>query len=91
MSHHYRPVAGVWQLIWSLNGSQRIHAFVWLVHRDRLLTNKLNVARALGKNDTCTACGLFKETVLRSLRDCPRVRAMWEEIVQRARTINILL
>lgn len=77
MSQH-----GVWFGEW--RGPQRIRAFWWLVRHDHhLLTNKLLVATGLCRTDACTACALTEETVLRALGDCPRVRAMWEEIVPR--------
>ncbi|KAL4363202.1 hypothetical protein GQ457_04G035220 [Hibiscus cannabinus] len=60
-----------WACIWSLPVTQRIRMFLWLVLRQRLLTNGERVRRGISSNPSCSCCGCYNESILHILRDCP--------------------
>ncbi|KAK9020995.1 hypothetical protein V6N11_011006 [Hibiscus sabdariffa] len=73
-----------WACIWSLPVTQRIRMFLWLVLRQRLLTNGERVRRGLSFDPSCSCCGCYNETILHILRDCPPVRSFWQSIIPQA-------
>ncbi|CAA0838661.1 Unknown protein [Striga hermonthica] len=52
----------IWKYIWSWSGPQRIRQFMWLVVKDRLLTNDECFCRHLAESATCVLCGATRET-----------------------------
>ncbi|KAK9030203.1 hypothetical protein V6N11_031633 [Hibiscus sabdariffa] len=70
-----------WSSIWSLPVAQRDRMFLWLVLRQRLMTNVERVRRGLSSNPSCSSCGCYSETILHILRDCPPVRSFWKSII----------
>ncbi|KAK8519829.1 hypothetical protein V6N12_003800 [Hibiscus sabdariffa] len=55
--------------------------FLWLVLRQRLMTNVERVRRGLSSDPSCSSCGCYSETILHILRDCPLVRFFWKSII----------
>ncbi|KAK8478769.1 hypothetical protein V6N11_065391 [Hibiscus sabdariffa] len=70
-----------WSSIWSLPVAQRARMFLWLVLRQRLMTNVERVRRGLSSDPSCSSCGCYSETILHILRDCPPVRSFWKSII----------
>ncbi|KAK9011773.1 hypothetical protein V6N11_039855 [Hibiscus sabdariffa] len=70
-----------WSSIWSLPVAQRVRMFLWLVLRQRLMTNVERVRRGLSSDPSCSSCGCYSETILHILRDCPPVRSFWKSII----------
>ncbi|KAL4285040.1 hypothetical protein GQ457_16G029350 [Hibiscus cannabinus] len=70
-----------WSSIWSLPVAQRVRMFLWLVLRQRLMTNVERVRRGLSSDPSCSSCGCYSETILHILRDCPLVRSFWKSII----------
>ncbi|KAK8556750.1 hypothetical protein V6N12_003145 [Hibiscus sabdariffa] len=62
-----------WSSIWSLPVVQRVRMFLWLVLRQRLMTNVERVRRGLSSDPSCSSCGCYSETILHILCDCPPV------------------
>ena len=60
----------VWSLIWRWSGPHYIQNFLWLVAKNRLLTNVERVRRHLGGSEICSVCGSDIESVSHVLRDC---------------------
>ncbi|KAK8600074.1 hypothetical protein V6N12_049933 [Hibiscus sabdariffa] len=58
--------------------------FLWLVLRQRLLTNVERVRRGLSFDPSCSSCGCYNKTILHILRDCPLVRSFWQSIIPQA-------
>ncbi|KAK8486111.1 hypothetical protein V6N12_010315 [Hibiscus sabdariffa] len=73
-----------WACIWSLPVTQQIRMFLWLVLRQRLLTNVERVRRGLSSDPSCSCCGCYNESILHILRDCPPVRSIWQSIIPQA-------
>ncbi|KAL4284332.1 hypothetical protein GQ457_16G009900 [Hibiscus cannabinus] len=61
-----------WSKIWRLPVPQRIRVFMWLVFRQRLLTNAERFRRHLTLSDSCPLCHSAPETIDHMLRTCPR-------------------
>ncbi|KAK8601199.1 hypothetical protein V6N12_051041 [Hibiscus sabdariffa] len=55
--------------------------FLWLVLRQRLLTNAERVRRGMSFDPSCSCCGCFTETILHILRDCPPMRSFWQSLI----------
>lgn len=47
----------------------------------RLLTNEFRASQCMGNSTVCSGCRLEDETVLHSLRDCPRLKEVWDELL----------
>ncbi|KAK8992787.1 hypothetical protein V6N11_048857 [Hibiscus sabdariffa] len=85
----YRDLVGMawdhpdslWSNIWSLTVPQRIRTFLWLVVRERLLTNIERSRCFMTLDSSCPSCGCFSETILHILRDCPTIQCLWQSIV----------
>ncbi|KAL4278084.1 hypothetical protein GQ457_03G008110 [Hibiscus cannabinus] len=71
-----------WSKIWRLPVPQRICVFMWLVFRQRLLTNAERFRRHLTLSDSCPLCHSAPETIDHMLRTCPRARHGWEAIIR---------
>ncbi|KAK8476102.1 hypothetical protein V6N11_071089 [Hibiscus sabdariffa] len=70
-----------WTGIWSLPVAQRVRMFLWLVLRQRLLTNAERARRGMSSDPSCSCCGFFNETILHILRDCPPMRSFWQSLI----------
>ncbi|KAK9005760.1 hypothetical protein V6N11_043180 [Hibiscus sabdariffa] len=73
-----------WSCIWSLPIAQRVRMFLWLVLRQRLMTNVERVRRGLSTDPSYSSCGCYNETILHILRDCPPVCSCWQSIIPQA-------
>ncbi|KAL4335605.1 hypothetical protein GQ457_07G017880 [Hibiscus cannabinus] len=71
-----------WSKIWRLPVPQRIRVFMWLVFRQRLLTNAERFRRHLTLSDSCPLCHSAPETIDHMLRTCPRARHGWEAVIR---------
>lgn len=69
-----------WNRIRKLEMSERIRSFIWVLHHDRLLTNHRISAVGFGV-DGCQCCGAVFKSSLHALRDCNKVRGVWESLV----------
>ncbi|KAI7995329.1 putative ribonuclease H protein [Camellia lanceoleosa] len=72
---------GDWQQIWRTKGPNRWKHFTWLARRDRLLTNAMKHQRHLSVDSSCPICLHHAETSLHALRDCPRAKQVWSELI----------
>ncbi|GLU12078.1 hypothetical protein SLE2022_287860 [Rubroshorea leprosula] len=66
-----------WKWVWKLRCSERVRMFVWLLLRNRVLTNAVRYERHLAASSTCPRCGGESETALHLLRDCPFAIQVW--------------
>ncbi|CAA0816163.1 Polynucleotidyl transferase- ribonuclease H-like superfamily protein [Striga hermonthica] len=69
----------LWRVIWKWGGPQRIRQFMWLVANNRLMTNSERFRRYLAPSPTCELCGAAPETLLHTLRDCPKAAQIWRK------------
>ncbi|KAK9030111.1 hypothetical protein V6N11_031542 [Hibiscus sabdariffa] len=74
-SHDVQPlweaVDSKWSHFWSLPVTDCIRLFLWLVLRERLMTNEERCHRGLTLEPLCLSCGCVRETILHVLRDWP--------------------
>ncbi|GLT57721.1 hypothetical protein SLA2020_306730 [Shorea laevis] len=66
-----------WLWVWKLRCSERVRMFLWLILRNRVLTNAFRFERHLASSPICPRCGGEPETSLHLLRDCPFATQVW--------------
>ncbi|CAA0836031.1 Polynucleotidyl transferase- ribonuclease H-like superfamily protein [Striga hermonthica] len=71
----------LWTAIWTWPGPPRIRTFLWLLKRNRLLTNSERCRRHLTSSDVCIVCGLAVETALHVVRDCSLAKEIWRSLL----------
>ncbi|KAK8298923.1 hypothetical protein V6Z12_D05G288400 [Gossypium hirsutum] len=71
----------VWQQIWTLKCPQRVRIFLWLVCKEKLLTNAERKQRTLTKDKLCQICHAPHESILHILRDCKAIISVWKRLI----------
>ncbi|KAK9003200.1 hypothetical protein V6N11_060766 [Hibiscus sabdariffa] len=71
-----------WDLIWRFKIPEHIHYFIWIVMRDRLLTNESGYHMNHTDDPSCHLCGAFTESALHILRDCALTTPLWPSLLQ---------
>ncbi|KAL4384144.1 hypothetical protein GQ457_15G026400 [Hibiscus cannabinus] len=74
-----------WSWVWSLAVTPRIRMFIWLVLKQRLMTNEERCRRGFSFDASCPSCGCVSESITHILRDCPPTRSLWQSIVPQDR------
>ncbi|MBA0735302.1 hypothetical protein Gogos_019163, partial [Gossypium gossypioides] len=59
-----------WNVPWKVHGPQRVQIFLWLVLKQRLLTQEELLRRGFGSDARCLICGHDVEDVIHVVRDC---------------------
>ncbi|GLT28349.1 hypothetical protein SLA2020_032890 [Shorea laevis] len=67
-----------WKWVWKLQCLEKIKLFVWLLQRNRVLTNSVRFERHFATTPVCPRCEQEPETPLHLLRDCFHSRLIWE-------------
>ncbi|KAK8508691.1 hypothetical protein V6N12_032686 [Hibiscus sabdariffa] len=55
--------------------------FIWLLLKQRLMTNEERCQRGFSLDASCPCCGCVSESIIYILRDCPPTRSLWHSIV----------
>ncbi|MBA0871041.1 hypothetical protein Goshw_020529 [Gossypium schwendimanii] len=84
MWNRLNPVDNKWRLAWSFVGLQRVRQFLWLVFKERLLTNVKRFRRGMVGNHSCLLCGNSVESIIHVLRDCSKARGLWKQIIPKS-------
>ncbi|KAE8690784.1 hypothetical protein F3Y22_tig00110893pilonHSYRG00506 [Hibiscus syriacus] len=71
-------VDSTWKRIWTIKLPQRLRFFLWLILKEKVMTNFERSKRMLTDNPSCPACNCPSETILHVLRDCPYARMVWD-------------
>ena len=71
-----------WKKLWRWQGPERVCSFLWLLSKQKLLTNKERKTHGMTRNDLCPRCGLKSETALHMVRDCELVSNLWLSIIK---------
>lgn len=66
-----------WKLIWSTQTPEKIKYFLWLIGWERLPTRPLLRSRNIDVPNHCPFCPNEHESILHTLRDCPRAYEFW--------------
>ncbi|KAK5831685.1 hypothetical protein PVK06_015483 [Gossypium arboreum] len=77
----WNPKEATWSMLWKIPGPQRVKHFIWLILKQRLLTNSERVMRGIAQDATCHLCSYIKEYTLHVLRDCSFAREIWHNII----------
>lgn len=68
---------GLYQQIWKLSTSPKIHHFIWRCVSDALPTAATMRKRHISKDGSCGRCAMDKETANHILFKCPYARLVW--------------
>lgn len=69
------------KLIWKLRSPQRVRTFLWLLIREKILTNAERVQRGMSSYSCSEQCGNFLESAIRVVRDCGVARSVWNSLL----------
>ncbi|KAL4354865.1 hypothetical protein GQ457_06G014830 [Hibiscus cannabinus] len=85
------PVSNAaWKAIASFRGLQRIKTFLWLLAKERLLTNDERVRRHLSSDARCEACGAAVESAHHIFWVCPIAVAVWRGLIKRDKWVDFM-
>ncbi|CAA0834018.1 Unknown protein, partial [Striga hermonthica] len=87
---HNANTRRIWKEVWSWTGPQRIRQFMWLIVKERLLTNGERFRRHLAESAACELCGSAQETILHCLRDCPHAEQTWRRLIPYQHQSNLV-
>ncbi|KAK9037445.1 hypothetical protein V6N11_022356 [Hibiscus sabdariffa] len=73
---------GVWKVVSGFRGLQRIKSFLWLLAKDKLLTNVERVRCYITVNGRCDAYGASMESTHHLFRECQIVVAVWKGLIK---------
>jgi ribonuclease HI len=68
-----------WSWIWNLKLPENIRHFVWIIMHGKLPTNCTRVTHHISTDKSCYRCGAANETILHTLRDCPKAMQVWND------------
>lgn len=66
-----------WKLLWCLKIQSRVRVFIWLIARDRILTNYSRWRWKLTADPVCYLCGDGAKSTLHAIKDCVVARDVW--------------
>ena len=72
-SNYNRQLDNVLRKNWRWKGLERVRMFLWILCKQRLLTNSIRRERHMALEDSCPRCGLYSESVMHMVRDCAKV------------------
>ncbi|KAE8736080.1 Detected protein of unknown function [Hibiscus syriacus] len=70
-------VGSIWSLLASYKGLPRVKSLLWLICKNKLLSNEERVRRHMANHSACSICGATVESVSHIFRDCVIARAVW--------------
>ncbi|MBA0734684.1 hypothetical protein Gogos_018582, partial [Gossypium gossypioides] len=77
-------VEEAWKLPWKVEVPQRVRVFLWLVLKQKLLTQAERLRCGVINDARCSVCGHGYENVLHAIRDCDAAKKNIEEVVKGA-------
>ncbi|MFQ6623165.1 hypothetical protein Gotur_001529 [Gossypium turneri] len=76
----WNSVEEAWKLHWKVEVPQRVRVFLWLVLKQRLLTQAERLRRGVINDARCSVCGHGYEDVLHTIRDCDAAKKLGSTI-----------
>lgn len=70
-----------WKVTWKFLGPQRVQLFLWLVFKQRLLTNMEWIKQDIGQNGSCSLCGHGEEDLIHVLKNYSAAREVWFRVI----------
>ncbi|KAH1064535.1 hypothetical protein J1N35_029522 [Gossypium stocksii] len=70
-----------WKCVWKILGRQKVRFFIWLVLKQRILSNVERVKRGLADDPSCSLCGCPSEDILHILRDCNAAKDVQSQVL----------
>lgn len=77
----WNPRDTKWNISWKFQGHQRVRFFLWLVLKQRLLTNVKRVKRGIRHDSSCGLYGHHLEDILHAIRDCTITKETWMQVL----------
>lgn len=71
-------------------GPQRVCFFIWLVLKQRFLSNVERVKRGLAVDPSCSTYGSPSEDILHILKDCNAAKDVWSRVITGNHLTNFL-
>ena len=70
--------------IWKLNTLPRVKTFLWMCAHGSIGVKACLVRRGVVNEESCPICKRTSKSILHALRDCHKVKEVWEQLgVQR--------
>lgn len=70
-----------WSWLWGLKIPAKIITFMWLIMKDRLMSNSLRVRRNMSDSAICSRCNCEVESSIHIIRDCVEARNIWRYFI----------
>ncbi|MBA0557442.1 hypothetical protein Golob_014511 [Gossypium lobatum] len=70
-----------WKIVWKYPSPQRVRVFLWLVLKQKLLSNSERARRGISHSSSCSICGHDIEDLVHVLRDCPSAKDVWRLVI----------
>ncbi|KAK5771808.1 hypothetical protein PVK06_048052 [Gossypium arboreum] len=77
-----------WKMIWKIPSPHRVKHFIWLILKQRLLTNSEKVRRGIEHGASCLSCGHSMEDTLHIFRDCPYTKEILHQLIPASQLRN---
>ncbi|KAK5775092.1 hypothetical protein PVK06_042959 [Gossypium arboreum] len=78
---YWHPQETKWKRIWKIPRPHRVKHFLWLVLKQRLLTNSERVQKGIEQDASCQICGYSMKDASHILRYCSFVKEIWHQII----------
>ncbi|KAK8562005.1 hypothetical protein V6N12_049060 [Hibiscus sabdariffa] len=72
--------SATWKHLWDAPVPQRLRLFLWVLFRNKLMTNVERCRRHFGHSSMCAVCNAADESILHVLRDCIVASAVWQRL-----------
>lgn len=69
-----------WKWIWNIPAQENIKLFCWLAFHNSIPTLFTLHRRGITTTAVCKICLSEEETLLHCIRDCPRIKKIWERL-----------
>ncbi|KAE8700193.1 hypothetical protein F3Y22_tig00110560pilonHSYRG00091 [Hibiscus syriacus] len=81
-------VGSIWSLLASYKGLPRVKSLLWLICKNKLLSNEERARRHMANHSACSICGATVESVSHIFRDCVIARAVWGNLIKTGCLMN---
>lgn len=69
-----------WDILWANPAPNRHKFFLWLAMHNRVMCNEVRAKRMLTEDASCPLCNHPCESLMHTIRDCPRARVIWQAL-----------
>lgn len=66
-----------WSWVWKLKTHENLKHFLWIALHKCLPTNSFKTFRHVSNDPSCQRCDTEQESLMHTLRDCPKAKRVW--------------